>query len=305
MLYLLLAIFCSSSIALIFKYSEGNAMNRMAVTSANYFIAFIVSLIMALSNKSLSFNAIELTGNFSNEFKTVILQNNGQFSFYSSLIWAGVLGFITGVFFYLSFVYYQKSVKENGAGISGAFAKIGILIPMILSIILWRELPTSLQWIGIFLALLSIFIVNFSFDMTTRNYINKTLILLFLFGGIGEFQNKLFQTYSQVITKDVFLFFVFFTAFLISLYSTFKGNKKISLKDLMIGILVGIPNLFSSYFLILALTALKTSIVFPIYSAGSILLINIGSFIIFKEKLTKKQLYSVALTILALILINI
>ena len=38
MFYLLLAIICSASIALIFKYTETRKTNRYVITSANYFM---------------------------------------------------------------------------------------------------------------------------------------------------------------------------------------------------------------------------------------------------------------------------
>ncbi|MCD8506348.1 MAG: hypothetical protein LRY37_04665 [Alkalibacterium thalassium] len=47
-------------------------------------------------------------------------------------------------------------------GISGTIAKLGILIPMIFSILIWREFPTAVQWIGILLSLVAIVVVNLS-----------------------------------------------------------------------------------------------------------------------------------------------
>lgn len=304
MLYLTLAILCSSSIALIFKYSETHDMNRYAVTSTNYFVAFIVSLIMIISSKLYFIKDISLS-NFFKEFDKVVFHNNSLFSPESSLIWATIVGIVAGSFFFLSFIYYQKSVNENGVGISGCFGKLGILIPMLLSIVLWRELPSKLQWFGIFLSLLSILIVNLPEKKSNKMDFHFTLILLFLFGGLAEFSNKIFQKYALINYKSVFLFFVFIMAFLISLYFTLKSKNKITKFDLTIGFLVGIPNLFSSFFLILSLDYIKTAIAFPIYSAGSILLINLGGFIIFKEKLKSKEFFSIFLTILALILINL
>jgi len=104
--------------------------------------------------------------------------------------------------------------------------------------------------------------------------------------------------------KDVFLFAVFFVAFLVSVFYTVRAKKKIAKKDILTGFAVGIPNLFSSYFLILSLDTLKTSVAFPIYSAGSIVLINIGGFLIFKEKIARKNQVAILLTLIALILIN-
>lgn len=304
MLYLLLAILCSSSIALIFKYSETHDMNRYAVTSTNYFTALVVSLIMVITSKLDLLKDISVSS-FFKDFTKVVLHNNSSFSPGSSLTWAIIIGIVAGFFFFLSLIYYQKSVNENGVGISGCFGKLGILIPMLLSIILWRELPTLFQWFGILLSLLSITIVNLPGKNSSKTNFSFTLILLFLFGGLAEFSNKIFQKYAIVDYKSVFLLFVFLVAFLISMYFTLKSKNPITKFDLVIGFMVGIPNLFSSFFLILALNYIKTSVAFPIYSAGSILLINLGGFIIFKEKLKPKDLFSILLTILALIFINI
>lgn len=303
MLYLFLAILCSSSIALIFKYTEGSNMNRYAVTSANYFIAFLISIFMVLS-KGLLNNFIKKIS-FLEEFNLLFHGNVSILSPYSSVIWGVIIGSIAGVFFFLSFIYYQKSVKENGVGLSGTFGKLGILIPMILSIVFWRELPSLLQWIGIVLSITSILIVNLSFNSNDKSKFNITLILLFFFGGMAEFSNKIYQKYALNEFKDIFLFSIFFVAFLVSLFYTLKQKSKVTKKDILTGFAVGIPNLFSSYFLILALDTIKTSIAFPIYSAASIVLINIGGFIIFKEQLSNKNKLAIIITIVALVLINI
>lgn len=308
MIYLFLAIICSSSIALIFKYSEKNKMNRYAVTSINYFTAFTVSLLMILLKPSIKIYGVNSsTYNFTHEFAKVILKNNGTFSQGASFTWSVLLGLLGGVFFFLSFVYYQKSVGKNGAAISGTFGKMGILVPMIFSIIIWKEIPGFLQWVGILIALFSIIFVNISSnkDLNANSGINLTLILLFLFGGMAEFQNKLFQQYALAEYKNVFLFFIFVVAFFLSLYFVIKSRQKILKRDLIIGFLVGIPNLFSSYFLIMALGFMPTSIAFPIYSAGSIIFISLGEVFIYKEKLSKKYKAAILMVIFALILINI
>ncbi len=305
MIYLLLAIICSSSIALIFKYSEGNSMNRYVVTTSNYFIAFMVSLIISIKNNLFKFNIKISRATFSQQFNNVVVNNIGYFNNNFSYIWSVFIGIIAGVFFFLSFIYYQKSVKENGAGLSGAFCKLGILLPMTLSIVLWKEVPTILQWIGIILSIISIILVNISFKKDSLNNIKTTLVLLFFLGGMAEFSNKLFQKYANISYKSLFLFFVFFTAFIISLLVTLKKYNNFSKKDIVTGFIVGIPNLFSSYFLILSLRDMKTSVVFPIFSAGSIVTISVFGYLIFKEKLSKKELASIFMTAIALILINI
>lgn len=302
MLYLFFAIICSASIALIFKYTENANTNRYLITRSNYFIAFLTSLFMILSRGLLSDITPEIS--FVEDFKLFSSTSSHTLSPYSSIIWGLMVGGVAGFFFFLSFIYYQKSVKENGVGISGTIAKLGILIPMIFSIIIWKELPSGLQWLGIALSLVSILIVNLSPKSLEKVDMKPTIILLFIFGGMAEFSTKIYQKYALNEYKDVFLFAVFFVAFLISAFYTLRENRKITKKDILTGFAVGIPNLFSSYFLILSLATLKTSVAFPIYSAGSIVLINIGGFLIFKEKIARKNQVAILLTVIALVLIN-
>lgn len=303
MIYLFLATLCSASIALIFKYTEGSGTNRYAVTTTNYFVAFSTSLLMIIFKGLL--DTLSFDPGFWSRLLKTLSSDAGVLSKADSTLWALIIGSIAGAFFFLSFIYYQKSVRENGAGLSGTFAKLGILIPMIFSILLWRELPTALQWIGILLALISIVIVNLSKKTRQMFEINLTLLMLFSFGGIAEFSNKIFQKYALNAYKDVFLFAVFFVAFLISLTYTRLKKSPVTRRDLILGLAVGIPNLFSSYFLILALDTITTSVAFPIYSAGSIVLINLGSLLIYKEHIQNKNKIAIALTLVALVLINL
>lgn len=303
MFYLLLATLCSASIALIFKYSERHQPNRYVVTSANYFIAFSTSLFMLLQKGLLS-EGVMLDG-FIETFRGVSEGTIYILPPAASTTWALIVGSIAGVFFFLSFIFYQISIRDNGAGLSGTFAKLGILVPMIFSILLWRELPTWIQWIGIVLSLAAITIVNLSKESLSKFNFKPTLLLLFVLGGMAEFSNKVFQKYAINDYKDLFLFSVFFVAFIISgLYAALRYSK-ITLKDILIGFAVGIPNLFSSYFLILALDTVTTSVVFPIYSAGSIVLITLGSFAFFGEKVATKNKFAIALIVVALVLINL
>ena len=303
MFYLFLATLCSATIALIFKHTENSNSNRYLITSSNYFIAFAISLFIMLYKNLLS--GIVKADSFLNELKFLLSQESYILSPYSSIIWGVIVGSIAGFFFFSSFIYYQKSVKDNGVGISGTFAKLGILIPMIFSIIIWKEFPETLQWIGIGLSLISIVIVNLSSQSLERFDIKPTLILLFILGGMAEFSNKIYQNYALNDYKAVFLFCIFFVAFSISIIFTLKDKARFNIKDILTGFAVGIPNLFSSYFLILSLDTVKASVAYPVFTAGSILLINLGGFFIFKEKISNKNKFAIALIVTALILINI
>lgn len=302
MFYLFLAVLCSASIGLIFKYTETSNTNRYVITSANYFIAFMTSLFMIFYQGLLTGVSRETA--FTEEVSLMLGNNQYLLSPFSSIVWGVSVGALAGVFFFLSFIFYQKSVKDNGVGISGTFGKLGILIPMIFSILIWREYPTSIQWVGIVLSLVSIVVVNLSKQSIRKFDFKPTVLLLFIFGGMAEFSNKIYQQYALNDYKDIFLFTIFFTAFIISVTYTANKKVKVTKKDILTGFMVGIPNLFSSYFLIMSLETVRTSVAFPIYSAGSIVLINLGGLLIYRETLARKNQVAIAMTIIALILIN-
>lgn len=300
MLYLLLAIACSACIALIFKHSEMVGMNRYAVTSANYVTACLVSgSLMAVKGLPLpdEFALVASLG----EIGRAVTGKAVGLSPAAGLVWAVLAGMGAGAVFFLGFIYYQIAVHRHGVGLAGAFAKLGILVPMSLSLMLWREYPTAVQWGGIGLAVFSIVLVN----PPAKRSLRTALLLLFLFCGAAEFSNKVFQKYGFQEHKSLFLLVTFAVAFLCSLVATVKAHRPVTQRDLLTGIAVGVPNLFSSFFLILALEHIKATVAFPAFGAGTIVIINVVGILFFKERLTRPEQLAVALTITALILINL
>ena len=303
--YLLLAILCSASIALIFKHSESSGMNRYAVTSANYLTAVAVSLIL------LGFRGIGRTSAKSamdasfSEIGQALGSGRGIGSSESAMLWALLVGALAGGVFFLAFVYYQVSVREYGAGLSGAFAKLGILVPMSLSLIFWREYPTAVQWAGIGLAVGSILLANRPPQRQGKATFRTALLLLFLFGGLAEFSNKVFQKYGMQEHKALFLLVVFAVAFVCSLAVVMYRRQPVRRRDLITGVAVGIPNLFSSYFLILALDSIPAAVAFPIFGASTVLIINAVGIGFFGERLSGSEKAAIVLTIVALVLVNL
>ena len=75
--------------------------------------------------------------------------------------------------------------------------------------------------------------------------------------------------------------------------------------ELLAGVIVGVPNYYSSYLLLRALQQLPAFLVYTLFSTGTILLVMLFSLIFFKERLNKRQLFGIVLIFGALILLNI
>ncbi|WP_066496821.1 SMR family transporter [Abyssisolibacter fermentans] len=287
MTYLLLAIICSAIIPNIFRFGEQHDINQPVVITVNYAFASLILLITLL------FSGL---GQYIMDLGKISINEHSVFL-------AIIIGIITGIFYYGGFYYYQKSVFMSGPSIATAFGKIGIIIPMILSIIIWKEVPNIIQWFGVVISLGAILIMAINLKEIKLNDIHVVLIFLFLFTGLGSFTNKVFQKYCMIQHNQIFLWVLFTTALVISLKETrmVKEKKK---WDYYIGMMVGIPNILSSYFLIQALNNLTAVVVFPLLSGGTIIGASLISAVVFKERLKSKEYIGIGMMIVAVMLIN-
>ena len=72
-------------------------------------------------------------------------------------------------------------------------------------------------------------------------------------------------TYDQR-DKDLFLLTTFSVALLLSLVALVVARRPVRRRDLRLGVAVGVPNLFSSWFLIRALEHVEAAVAFPLFS---------------------------------------
>jgi uncharacterized membrane protein len=280
---LLLAIIFSAMIPVLMKYAHNKNLANEVILTFNYLIAFSVSVLFTLLKLK---NYKELFGNSKSIYLLLII------------------GVLAGLIYYCGFYFYQKSVKENGVSLSIAVGKMGIVIPMILSLVLWHEIPTQIQWIGIFMSMVAIGIINIKPKDFKDVKFKTSLLIFFIIGGLGDFLNKLFEVSIGGQYKDLFLALVFGTALIASLYNTIK-RKNITKKSIVYGVAIGIPNMLTSFFLINALAVINATVVFPLYSGGAIMLSMFWSIFAFNEKLKRKDVISITLIFIALVLINL
>jgi len=304
LLFLFLAVACSTTIALIFHVSEKRDTNRDVVTAVNYAVATFISLVLIVL-QGISLSPGESFGAFTAEFPGAI--SGAGFGLNASPVWALLIGVPAGILYYLGFIFLQKAIRASGVALAGSFSKMGVIVPMLLSLLLWKELPGTLQWLGISLALISI--VLGSLDLTHLKDIfsgfKPVLLLLFLTVGLAEFTNNLYQMYGAMQIRSLFLFFVFVTALAVSSFRVFRRKPCLGSSQFIIGIAVGIPNFFASFFLIQALSELRAAVVFPVYSSLTICLISLLGWLLLGEKLRPRERVSIVMAAAAMTLVNL
>lgn len=214
------------------------------------------------------------------------------------------MGLFNGVLYLVSFVLFQSSVKRNGVVLSAIFMRLGLLVPLVLSIFLFREIPTLLQAAGFILAIGAIILMNLK-KGEHNGSVTSGLIILLLASGCGDAMAKIYEELGSSALSDAFLFYTFVSAFVLCTGLTIFRKEKLGLNEVLFGCIIGIPNFFSAKFLLAALNDLPAVIVYPSYSVATILVITLAGILLFKEKLDKRQWVAMGGILAALAMLNI
>jgi drug/metabolite transporter (DMT)-like permease len=200
-------------------------------------------------------------------------------------------------------------MKYNGIVLASTFMKLGVLIPTLMAIVVFGEIPTIMQIAGIGLAIIAIIIIHFDNDDAqdgTGTKANKKiwLLVLLMLGGLGDSMSNIFEKLGPDSGKDGFLLLTFFTAFVITVAIVVLGKKKLCTADILFGLLVGVPNYFSARFLLASLGSLDAVIVYPTFSVGTMVVVTVVGVIAFHEKISKQKGIALGLIAVAIALLN-
>ena len=284
MLYLLLAIVSSTLITLFMRLGEGKIRNNMAMFTVNYLICVVMSRI-SMGKMDLFTNA-------------------------EGIRVAVGLGLFSGIMYLVSFVFMQWNMRKNGVVLTSTFTKLGVLVPTIMAIVVFREQPKLMQTLGIILAIAAIIIIHFDKDndgaaKAVGGSFKIWLLLQLLVSGFTDSLANIYDKAGSAALKDHYLFYTFLAALALAVIMTFKKKVKVSKWDLIFGFIIGIPNYFSASFLLLALQSVPAIITYPVYSVGTIVAITVGSVVLFKEQISSRKRVALLIVMLALVLLNI
>lgn len=206
------------------------------------------------------------------------------------MLWA----LICGALFISLFFLMGKSSQNNGVSLTTVVVKMSMAFSMILMILIYNESLTEYKISAITLALLGIFFLSKEKQQKEKNSNNKLLLIILFIGcGLLDFILNFVQNFKlQHISSSLFSAFGLGLAgaigCLILLFKSFKSKEKVTLKNILAGILLGVPNYFSIYYLIHSYEVLDLpdSTVLALLNVLSVLASLVAGYFIFKEKIT-------------------
>lgn len=279
MIYLLLSILSSTLVAVVIRWNEGRGVNRFGALFFNYATAGTLGLFL-LGGASPGEGILQLLP----------------------------LSLFAGGVFVAAFYVYMATVNRSGLSITVTVTRLSVIIPVLGSLIIFREKLSLVQVSGLLLALLAIYFFSRTPNQTAKsggqNLWLLPVLLFFLVGG-GDFSLKIFQEIHPVERMPLFMVLVFCFSTLFSLLLLLMLRIQSTWNTIAGGIVLGIPNFLSAYFILKLLRHLPGALAFPLNNIGIIILSTLGGWIFWREKPPRTARLAILMAIVAVFLLNL
>jgi drug/metabolite transporter (DMT)-like permease len=281
---LLFTILFSSFIFVLFKLFPVFKIDTFQAIVINYFVAFLCGFL---------FFPFELT-----KFVSV-----NQFWFLNAIS--------ASVLFIGLFLLMGISSQRNGLSSTSVAVKMSMALSVLGMMISYSE---DIQWLkiaGIILAITGVISMTIQ-PSTPNNQVSSTWMLLLLFTGSGLLDFLLNYIQHHVLLKNETAFFTAFAfgmagviGFCIAFVMWTKGKLKPSLRNILAGVLLGIPNYFSIYFLMKAYEVLSwsDSSILAIINVSIVVIASLVGLLFFKEKWNKLKILGFISSLISILFI--
>lgn len=239
-----------------------------------------------------------------------IISSIGTFEYSNEFLLYSV-GF--SVFYSMGVAFSVLAIMEGPLSLTSLISSYSLVIPALYGIAFLGDEVDWLLIVGIILLLISLFFVNMEKKDDKKITLKWILFVFLAFVGNGGCSTV--QTVQQTALSGQYknefmiiaLLITSITLFLAAFFTKERETVKMSLKKGFIwyaicGIANGAVNLF--VMMMVSVYKMPASVMFPLISAGGIIITVIVSMTLYKEKLTKYQMLGVLLGIGAIVLLN-
>ncbi len=282
--YLIAAILCSVGVFVAMRFFERFHIDNHQAIAANYATATTAGLLMC--RQPLSLSEIAATP------------------------WFG-LSILTGFWFIFTYLLLTRSAQEAGVTVTSLSSKLSVVIPTAMGLLLFHEHLNAASSAGIALALVALYLIvgkkGKNENRTQGRWKALFPILIFFGTGIGDMLMKLTEQRNTMPDMNVMIAFIYFVALLFGIVLVVNDRltrgTKLAWKNMAGGFLLGLFNYFSTYCVYRCMRLFDNVFLFPVYNIGVVTFTALAGLLLFKEKLTTKNLIGMAIAIIAVILI--
>ena len=231
-----------------------------------------------------------------------------------------------GTLFVIAFMFIGLTAQKVSVTAASLAGNMSLVIPVLFGLFIFKNNNkdfTFVNYTGLILALAALALGAIQSPQKQEVIVEKQksgnvtsllwLLPILTFFGSGTNNtliNYLSSKYYLAGQATIFMIIACTGAVLIGsvllLYKVIVNKEKIELRSIAGGLILGVPNFLSLYFLLQALSDFGNSAayVFPIYNILSMLVSSFAAWVIYKEKLNNYNRLGLALAVVAIILIS-
>lgn len=216
-----------------------------------------------------------------------------------------------GILFILVFNIMARTSQLLGVSVASVATKMSLVIPVLFGVFLYDEVLGSLKIVGILLALAAVYYASVrSKSMILKKDALLLPLLVFLGSGIIDTSIKyLEETKVPEAEFSLFTATVFGSAAISGIFYLLirapRNPIKVSLRNVLGGIALGIPNFFSIFFLLRALQneSLNSASVFTINNVAIVMFSTLLGIVLFKEHISPKNWAGIAMAVISILMV--
>lgn len=283
---LLVATFISALLAIIFKYYQKYQVNTPIAIVFNYAVAGTLAFLF--SQHLPSFMKL--------------------FTFEWAWASVGLAVLFISLFNLLAFTSQNIGVTQSQIANKTTF-----IFPAIMGIWIFHESVNWVKIIGILAAVVAVVITAIEKTERASKKHSNFLLIIVLFLGSGLLDLLLSYAQKEFIPDEELSLFSGYSFAMAGMFGAvqlsfrlFKKQVVIHKKDIVGGIILGVPNYFSIFLFLKALSykEMESSVAFTVANMGIIITATLLSAALFKEKISGGKIISIALALASIVLVS-
>ncbi len=282
---LLLSILASTVIFVVFKLFSKYKINTLHAIVVNYMVACCCGVFFQET-----------------EIKIAEIPENGWFPFALGL----------GALFITVFNLMAITTQKSGLSVVSVATKMSVVIPVVFGLVYYGESLGMFKFFGIILALIAVYLTSIKSKDGLKIKTSNLIFPVSVFWGSGIIDASLKYLEGEYVAKNdtpIFSATIFGAAATLGIVflaiHALRGKFQFKFKNILGGIVLGVPNYFSVYFLVQALRSgiFESSGIFTINNVAIVMLSTFVGILLFREKLLPKNWLGIGLAVVGILLI--
>ncbi len=220
-----------------------------------------------------------------------------------------LVGAFGGLVYATAYYLFLPVLRSRGVAIATAVARVSVLMPMLLSLLVWHEAPSALRAAGALLAFAALPLLAMGrLDGAPGQPRARELLVLaalFISNGACLCVGKWYHATGTVLERPAYFMTLFGVAALYTGTAWALCSRRLDPADVGIGLVLGVTNGFANFALLYALDAFPGVVTFPVTAAGGLVFAVLFAALWWRELPSRWGALGVALAIFAVVLVNL